>query len=46
MLDPDIERHFQLATAFFFATMAWLYVRFLAADGVFETGSDAPPPAV
>jgi hypothetical protein len=46
VLDPDIERHFQLATAFFFATMAWLYVRVLAADGVFETGSDAPPPAV
>ncbi len=46
VLDPDIERHFQLATAFYFATMAWLYTRVLSADGVFETGSDAPPPVV
>ena len=41
VLDPDIERHFQLATAFYFATMSWLYVKILAADGVFETGPDA-----
>jgi hypothetical protein len=46
VLDPDIERHFQMACALFFATMGWLYVRFLREDGVFESGSGAPPPVV
>ena len=46
VLDPDIERHFQLACALFFATMGWLYVRFLAEDGVFDSGPNAPPPVV
>jgi hypothetical protein len=46
VLDPDIERHFQMACALFFAAMAWLYVRVLREDGVFESGPGAPPPAV
>jgi hypothetical protein len=45
VLDPDIERHFQAATAMFFATMAFLYVRVLKADNVFDP-PDAPPPVV
>ena len=46
VLDPDIERHFQMACALFFAAMGWLYVRFLREDGEFDTGRDAPPPVV
>src|SRR5690606_41433051 len=36
VLDPDLERHFQAATALLFAAFGWIYVRILREDGVFD----------